>query len=199
MAYSDTSIVNLALARIGAKRINSLSTDTTLEAIHGRTHYEHTRDALLRSHVWRFAMARAELEEDADAPDFEWDNQFILPADCLRVVALYDTDSSYVVEGERILTDDTEVNLIYIKRATDPGKFDPLFVEALALALALKLVMPLSQDKVLRRELEVEYKAKIGEARRMNKIETNGVGREDLYTWNDARDTTSQDWDAVTP
>jgi hypothetical protein len=44
----------------------------------------------------------------------------------------------------------------YIRQVTDPTVFDPLFVEVLVLQLALKLVMPLSQDKVLRREIYTE-------------------------------------------
>ena len=66
-AYSETLICNLALARLGAKRINTIEeTDASVQAVQCRTHYEHTRDALLRSHLWRFAIKRAELSEDTE-------------------------------------------------------------------------------------------------------------------------------------
>ena len=86
MAESPTSICNQSLGKLGAKRINDLSdtTDTKPEAIQCRLHYEPTRDALLRSHWWRFARDRAVLSQDTNDPAFEWDNQFILPNDFLR-------------------------------------------------------------------------------------------------------------------
>ena len=187
MAYSETLIVNLALARIGAKRINDLTADTSLEAIQGRTHYEHTRDVLLRSHLWRFAAARAELSEDTDTPDFQWGHQFILPSDFLRLGFLYGTTASYAVEGQRLLTNDSSVDLVYIKKVTDPTEFDPLFTEVLVLQLAMKLLMPLAQDKVLRREIQDELARVMSKARVVNLQETNTVGRDDRNTWLDAR------------
>ncbi|HUT95296.1 MAG TPA: hypothetical protein VMY37_37930 [Thermoguttaceae bacterium] len=187
MAYSETLIVNLALARIGAKRISDLAAGTSLEAIQGRTHYEHTRDALLRSHLWRFATARAELSEDTDTPDFQWGHQFILPADFLRVGTLYNTTASYAVEGQRLLTDDSAVDLVYIRKVANPTEFDPLFVEVLVLKLAMAMVMPLAQDKVLRREIQDELAGVMSKARVVNLQEINTVGRDDRNTWLDAR------------
>jgi len=188
MAYSETLICNLALARLGAKRINTIEeTDASLQAVQCRTHYEHTRDALLRSHWWRFAIARAELSEDTGEPDFEWDNQFILPADFLRVAGLYDTTASYAVEGKRLLTNDSAVDLVYIRQVTDPTEFDPMFVEVLALKLALVMVMPLSQDRVLRQEIQDELAVVLSKARCVNLQETKTTGRDDLPIWLDAR------------
>jgi len=187
MAYSDTGIANMALARIGAKRLTSLDDDTTLEAIQCRTHYEQTRDALLRSHWWRFALMRAELTEDGDTPDFEWDHQYILPANYLRAVRLYDTTASYSLESKLLLTNDDSVDLQYIRRVTDPTEFGSLFVEVLVLQLAIKLVMPLSGDKVLRREIQEELQVALARARCVNLQETSTVGRDDKDLWIDAR------------
>ncbi len=188
MALSDTSVCNMALARIGAKRVNNIDeTNTEVNAIHCRLHYGQTRDALLRSHWWRFAVGRASLAEDTDTPDFEWDHQYILPTDFLRFVSLYDTSASFEIEGQRLLTNDDSVDLLYIKEITDPTKFDSLFVEVLVLQLALKLVMPISQDKVLRRELFEELAQKLSEARRVNMDERNNISRVDLDTWNGVR------------
>jgi hypothetical protein len=51
--------------------------------------------------------------------------------------------------------------------------------------LALKLVMPLTQDKVLRRELQDELVAVMSRARLVNLNETNTAVS--ATTWNEAR------------
>ena len=187
MSISATSLCNMALGRIGAKRLNDLAEDSSVEAIHCNLHYEQTRDALLKSHIWRFALGRSELSEDTESPDFEWNHQYILPDDYLRQVGLYCTENSYAMEGQRLLTNDDEVNLRYKRKITDPAQFTPLYVEVLVLQLAIKLVMPLSQDKVLRRELLDELAPLLADAKMVNRTETNTVGKDEQDTWNDSR------------
>ena len=86
MAVNNTSICNMALSRIGAKRINDFDddSDTKNEAIQCRLHFEQTRDALQRSHFWVFTKTRETLSQDTEDPDFEYANQFLLPSDMLR-------------------------------------------------------------------------------------------------------------------
>jgi hypothetical protein len=127
------------------------------------------------------------LSEDESSPDFGWDYQFVLPVDYLSCIGLYDTVSSYSIEGSLLLTNDGSVDLVYIAQVTDVTTFSPMFVDVLVLQLALKLVMPLSQDKVLRRELQEEYAMTMARAKTNNKAEMETIGREDLYLWNDAR------------
>ncbi len=196
MALSTTRICNQALAKIGAKRINNLETDASIEVIHCRTHYETTRDSLLRSHRWRFASARADLSVDTETPDFEWDYQFHLPNDFLAMKSIYEDRfsnenlRSYALEGKMLLTNEDEMSIRYIKRVTDVTQFDPLFVELLVLRLALKLVGPLAgghpelQD-VIQKELAVVMK----QVKALDSQETNTEGQYSLETWNDARYT----------
>ena len=196
MALSETSICNMALAKLGAKRINNIDTDSTTEAIHCRTHYAQTRDALTRLLAPAFASDRDTLSQDTVDPDFEWDNQFILSADFLRKLSVYgDTGAdlsktrySYAIEGERLLTNEGAIYLRYVKRVTDTSKFDPLFVEVLVLQLALKLSGPLSGGNAKLQEIiKQELGAVMSLARVVDKSETKTKGRLDLNTWNDAR------------
>ena len=185
----------MALGRLGAKRLNDLDTDSSIEAIHARLQYEQTRDALLRSHWWRFASARAELSQDTSSPAFEWDYQFQLPSDFLRMKHLHEdnfspeqiTTASYALEGNLLLTNNDEANIRYIKQVTDVTEFDPLFIEALVLQLAVKLVMPLTQDANLRHELNLELEPVMAKIRTIDRQETNTVRRDDRHTWADAR------------
>ena len=192
-----TEICNMALGRLGAKRINDYddASDTKPEAIQCRLHYEQTRDALIRSHWWRFARARATLSANATDPDFEYDYAYDLPVDFLRMKKPYEADGvtellyTYSLEGKQLLSNETSMDIKYIKKVTDPNQFDPLFIEVLVLQLALKMVMPLTQDKVLRRELHEELygtpqqRGLMARVRVIDKEETNTTSRKP--TWND--------------
>jgi hypothetical protein len=144
MATSDTDICNLALGHLGEAAITSLDEDSAA----GRAcklHYSITRDAVLRSHRWNFAQSRVTLSQLADAPAFGWSYQYELPADFVRALEYNDTEigdmvsEEFVIEGRRILTDSPTVNLVYSRRVDNVAKYDPLFVEALAVKLAIIL------------------------------------------------------------
>jgi len=142
-AYSETMISNLALGKIGAKRINSFDSDISVEAIACRAHYAQARDALLRSHVWKFASGRAVLSADAATPSFGFKYQYILPVDFLRLKHVVGRHT-HMLEGKRILTNHDTCKIEYIRRVTDCSEFDPGFVSALTLALAVELTLPLA-------------------------------------------------------
>ena len=191
-AESDISICNQALGGIGAKRINDLETDTSLEAQQCRLHFEPTRDALEQSFPWRFTRGRETLSEDTETPDFQWDRQFILPTDYLAMKSVYEgrfSDEnirSYDLEGDRLLTDETTVELRYVKKVTDASKFDPLFVQLLVLHLELKLVMPLTQDVKLKRDIKEDLALFMPDVLAFAGQETNTAGRLESSTWHDA-------------
>ena len=196
MALNETKICNMSLGKISAKRINDFTdtTDTKPEAIQCRLHYELTRDALTRFHWWGFASDRKTLAQDATDPDFEYDNQFILPNDFLRMKSIYEgrfSDEnlrSYAIEGERLLTNDTTMEIRYIKKVTDVTKFDPLFVELLVLLLARKMLKSLAGgDEVLAKEIKDDIKDLMPQVRALDRQETNTIGKYELETWNDAR------------
>jgi len=187
---SETGLCNRSLGRIGANQIKNVETDTTVPAIQCRLHYEPTRDALQRSHKWRLARDRVELTQDSEDPDFEWDNQFILPNDFLRFRSVFEEEGfsskhrRHAIEGQRYLTNFDTVQLRYVKKVTDVTKFDPLFVQILVLELELKLVMPLTQDVKLKQTIKEDIKLLMPRVRAVDADETNVGGRSD---WNLAR------------
>ena len=194
MAVSETSICNMALGVIGAKPINSFNDDASTPAIRCRLFYEPTRDALLRSHFWRFASARKVLVQDDTDPVYEWDNQFILPVDLLRVKSIYENRfsdeniHSYALEGERLLTNDSTVSLRYVKKVTDTSKFDPLFVKVFVLLLADELIGPVAGgDKRIQKKIDDALAKLMPAVRALDSQETNTIGEGELETWNDAR------------
>ena len=193
---SKTSICNKALGILGGKSINSFDDDTSPAAIRCRLFYDPTRKALLRSHYWRFASGRSTLVQDDTDPTFEWANQFILPTDFLRLKSIFDdtfsrnTRHAHAIEEERLLTDDSTMNIRYIKNIDDASKFDPLFVKVFSLLLADELIGPIAGgDKRIQTKIDDALAKLMPAVRALDRQETNLAGRADQFTWTDVRAT----------
>lgn len=160
--YSDVKIVNIALGRIGAKRIAALSEESK-EAREANAIYELMRDEVTARHPWPFAVKRVELAQSADAPSYGFDYAYVLPSDNLRVLEVQDQDlagemlKKYVIENGLLLTDDDEVLIKYISRVTDPAKFSPQFVSTFAYRLSAELAMSVAKDTKLMLEMRQLY------------------------------------------
>lgn len=157
MATSVVDICNNALIRIGSKTITSLSDgDKVANACNAL--YEQTRDSLLRQHLWNFAIKRSQLASEDTTPAFGFSYTYPLPADFIRVKMIDDQYLDYKIEQSSLLTDSSEVKLVYVSRIEDVAKFDPLFTEALILSLALRLSYILigsnSREQALKEELQ---------------------------------------------
>lgn len=175
MATSNVAICNLALQKLGAKRITSLTEDSP----NARTMnlcYEAIRDAELAKHRWSFAIRRAQLAADADAPDFGPAYSYTLPAEYLRLIEP-DPEENYnnldwKIEGKKVLTDQgAPLNIRFIYRVTDPNEFSPAFIEALACKLAWHTCEDITQSNQKKTDVHEEYVLSIREARRTNAIE----------------------------
>ena len=77
---------------------------------------------------------------------FEYSYKYSVPAAFLRLKPNYFKDNwiDARLEGSYILTDETELEIEYIKQITDPDDFDPLFAEVFICDLALKLLTSLA-------------------------------------------------------
>ncbi len=169
MASSKVDICNLALIRLGADTISSLEDENTRARL-CNTLYEPLRRRRLRAHPWRFAIARAELAEDAETPEFGFAHQFPLPTGCLRVISIEDDSLPYQIEGRMLLTDASEVSIKYIRDinvADDFSEqdFDDVFVGVLALDIAVELARHLTQSESVIEEIKQERSELLRDAR----------------------------------
>lgn len=167
----ETSIANLALAKLGISPIMAL-TDDSKQAQFANRFYAQTRDEVLSSHRWNFAMRRAALNRLATAPDFEWEFAYQLPADCLRVVQLNgyepsEAQGTFAVEADQLFTDAEEAQVRYIARVTDGSLYPALFSQALATLLASRLAGPLTGSRELPSVMLEEYEGLTGPKARM--------------------------------
>jgi hypothetical protein len=85
MSYSPVGIVNLALGRIGAKIIASLS-ENSPNAIKANAVWEYCRDEVLQAKDWKFAKLRYEMQVSTTKPLYGYGFAYPLPSDFLRLV-----------------------------------------------------------------------------------------------------------------
>ena len=131
MATSAVDICNSALNMIGASNIISLDEDSKAGRI-CKQRYTNVRDAVFRSHVWNCLVNRVQLTADVSAPTFEFQYQYTLPTDpyCLRVIKLEFLDTVYRIEGRKLLTNESQLKLIYVGRDENVSNYDQLLSEA---------------------------------------------------------------------
>jgi len=197
---SEVDVCNLALQKMGARRIVSLTEDSP-NARDCNAVYATLRRVELRKNVWNFARKRALLAPDAETPDFGFALQFSLPADFIRMTqnnrgevsgvgrrrTLGQPVVDYQIEGRKLLSNEgTEIRLLYVSDITDPNLFDPLFVDALASRMAEVLNEKINQSNSKKTTAKQDYKDAIAEAKRTNAIENQPViSAED--SWNSER------------
>jgi hypothetical protein len=173
MATSEVAIANLALQKLGAKRIESLTQDHP-NARSISACFDDVRDKLLRAYTWAFAIARASIAADASGPTWgDW-SRYTKPNDFIRL--LLDDESGYEpdwkIEGDYILSADAApLEIRYIARIEDPTKYDPSFVDAFASALAFQLCEEITGSLGKQDRARQDMMNAIDEARRTGAIE----------------------------
>ena len=183
---SEVDICSNALQMVGDDAIVSLTDDNDRARLCNRFYFP-TRDEVLRAHPWNFAVKRQVVAPLTATPAFEFTNAFQWPPDCLRVMRLFTstipdftTRVRHRIEGRTILADADSINLIYIKRETDPNQFDELFRSTLEARLASKLAWPLAEDVQMARDMFQIFKDNLDVAKTVDAQEgTPHTGEEE--------------------
>jgi len=156
---SVVTICTDALLRLGDRPINTLDEQTDRARLCSNL-FAQARDFVIRRHLWNSCIKRVALAPLAAAPAFEWDFQFLLPADCLRVLSLGEnrTFTDYRVEGSEsgrvILCDENPLYLRYVWRNEDPATWDPGLIEAVTARMTVLLAYPITKSAAVRDAME---------------------------------------------
>ena len=192
MATSIVSIYNLALQKLGAARVGSISEDSP-NTRSCNACYEHLRDTELRTRPWVFSIKRASLAASATVPlalldtNFPDANAYPLPVDSLRPLFPPRTYIDWVVENidgsPAIISNDSAPLLIrYISQVVDPAKFDINFVEMLAARMAVQMSEEITQSNTKLENINKDYERARATARKMNAYESvPNTGPEDSW------------------
>lgn len=151
MASSEAEICSVALVQLNAKPITSL-TENTKEAKLCQRLYPKTLQEVLRMAPWKCALKEFILSpDDPKVTIFTYSFSFQLPPDCIRVWATsLDRDwggdgDRWEIMGRKLVSDITNVKILYVHRVTDVLLFDTLLEKALAYDLCSRLAFPITQ------------------------------------------------------
>lgn len=176
---TQVEIYNLALTRLGHDRLidpsDAVEAAYVLESI-----WPMTRDAVLASYPWRFAIKRTSLAALASVPaGTEWTLQYTLPDECLRIVQVGEAWSFYEpdlevfnVEGGKILTNESSPLFIrYVQRVTNTGLYPAQFARVVAMQLAMDACEKITNSSAKLQQIEQAYAMAVLQAKRQNAIE----------------------------
>lgn len=176
---TQVEIYNLALTRLGHDRLISPS-DAVEAAYVLESIWPMTRDSVLASYPWRFAIKRTSLAALATAPvGTEWTLQYTLPDECLRIVQVGEAWSFYEpdleifnVEGGKILTNESAPLFIrYVQRVTNTGLYPAQFARVVAMQLAMDACEKITNSSAKLQQIEQAYGMAVLQAKRQNAIE----------------------------
>ena len=168
MSATSVSICNLALTHLGAEEITSL-VESSRQAVVCNTVYDSTKLSVLRDHFWSFALARATLLPNGSTPSFGFKNTFDLPATAI-LWKFIDATSDIKQEGQKLLSNASSINLIYVKSDIGEASFDSKFIMAFSLKLAEVMCYRITQNASLIAIVNARYEQAIKEAKRANAI-----------------------------
>ena len=160
---SKPQICNMALSRLGASTITSL-TDATTEAKLCNTLFDDLADRVMIQGSWATTIKREELARTVETPEFGFTYAFQLPTSpkCLKVLNVNTSvpgDIEYKIEGDKLLTDESSIKIRYIGRLEDTEDYGTLLTEAVEILLASYLAMSITGDSRLAARLREEYQA----------------------------------------
>lgn len=191
MSASLTQIANAALRRLGVEKISSIDDDNKRATLL-KDLYPLVRNELLESGFWNFSMKRIQLSKLGDSPDFGWSNAFALPSDYIRMYRIsgskfkggsghlpeffatgFSDNPAFAIEGDKLLTDISDVFCVYSSRVTDTSQFTAGFTKALYLKLASECAYSLTQDRALTDQLAQEAQMWLMEVRSRDSMSDN--------------------------
>lgn len=187
---AQTDVCNIAATILGASPINAIS-DGSPQARAFNAVWNTVRDSELRKHVWKFSIARAQLAMLSSAPvNGPYNQQFALPAGCLRVLQVGDsnydypgvdlsdyrsgpTNDDYVVEGNLILSNlSAPISLRYVQSVTDCTQWDACFADAMGARLAFTCCFRVTNSLSGQKMAGEMYQQAMRDAIRTNALET---------------------------
>ncbi len=160
---TNIDLTNNALLLIGANEITSFDTavDTSREARISSRLYENNYHLLLSMAIWHFAKAKTALTADAEAPLNEFNSQFTLPDDTVKLVNIYTGGSHYTISEEQIFSNQSgEIEIDYIFRVDEdnlPKWFQAMFEFYWASILAL----PVTRKAEISAEMDKQFKERL--------------------------------------
>jgi len=160
MAASWVEICNLGLIALGSQPIASL-TEGSNNANLLAASYRALIDEVTVEHEWACAGMRQAINPLSDAPDGdEYGYQYQLPVSpmCLKIRGV-DPDSPYEQMGDKLLSNEDQLTLIFTAQITNPTLIPPLLTRAMGMKVAEFLAPKIAQNNTLTQLMQAKYEA----------------------------------------
>lgn len=190
-------IINAALQNLGANPITTLG-EGTEEDIFIDDIYDLTVEQVMIEASWMCLRKRVSLTAVDETPAFNYSNVFQLPADNINIIQFNENVNyvgdpirygiipgvvrgprRYTVEGDKLLTNETRADIVYIARNTDEADWDPHLTQTVKAALKVEIAKHYSATESTVGRLLQEYEILLRRNRARNNQQS---GSEELYT-----------------
>jgi len=190
---AKVDVVNVGLRKVGGNRITSMTDGTTNANIASDLYDEVLKDLLCFE--WHFARNRVKLAQSSTTPTFEYDYAYVLPSDWVYTVKVSEDDggSSSVdykeeqVSGQNvILSNYSQLYLVYTYYETNPNLMPPYFRRALEDALAREFSIPIANSNKLHSDYIALSSRSLANAKSKN-VNSSSPESRPLGSWHTAR------------
>ena len=179
---STIQLFNTALGRLGGEQIpyNRSPHEQDATGILCENLFPHVLDMVLEAHEWGFATRRVVLamlpEQQPENPDYVL--RYAMPTDCVKPVSIegyagVNRTPAYLIEGNAILTNKRNAELVYIARIEEPRAWPPSFADVLAWALAGELASARINDSQKQNWCYQNYEVALAKAAARDRAKQN--------------------------
>lgn len=199
---SILQLYNGALGHLGPVRLTSL-TENRPDRRELDATYDQTKQAMLESGLWFFALRTIQWDADTDVePLFGMPNAFSLPSDFVRIRHICTDedqtteDQTYRREGSYVYSGYSTLYLTYVSNDADfggdLGKFTQLYSDAFSADLAWRSGLPVTKDFGTKANLEVTKTRLLINAKRKDAVDER-VKFKPMSSWVRSRFTRNRD------
>lgn len=177
---SIVRLCNVALSRLGAARITSL-TDNTTEAKLCNTLYDIVATEVMSEGMWSSTINRATLNQTTNTPAFGYTYEFQLPTSpkALKVLSINEDTTGtygYRIEGDKLLANVSTMKVQYIGKIENSESYDPMLQKAIVSRLTAELSYPITGSSAVAERWWAKYDQDVADG-----LANNGQQGSNLY------------------
>lgn len=153
----------MALIKVGRNKVTDIDSPTTNEEKIINAIFDLIADEVMASGSWTSCQKRASLTSTGTTPSFEYSYEYQLPTSpkCLKVLAVNEEvpgDISYVIEGDKLLTNSSTCKIRYCQRVSNTDSWNQYLSTAFVARLTAELCLILTGSEQKADKFYLKYK-----------------------------------------
>lgn len=164
LTITPVLVCNMALIKLGADPITSLSQDTKNARLCNAV-FEMLRNKVLEDHPWGFATKTVTLASIVGTPLMDWTYQFQLPSDFLKMVRGEDWKQEFDTLDGYLHANDDPIIIKYIFECTNSGLWSYAFANCLSWRVAAEIAYAITKSNTVATTMMAGYEMDLKSAR----------------------------------